>query len=40
MLIDDTRPKNQLVIVDISYNSTSSSGKTDSEHIMKSVAIK
>jgi hypothetical protein len=38
-LIDDTRAKNQLVIVDISYDSTSSSGKTDSEHIMKSVEI-
>jgi hypothetical protein len=39
-LIDDTRAKNQLVIVDISYDSTSSSGKIDSEHIMKSVEIK
>jgi hypothetical protein len=34
------KAKNQLVIVDISYDSTSSSGKTDSEHIMKSVAVK
>jgi hypothetical protein len=40
MLIDDTRAKNQLVIVDISYDSSSSSGKTDSERIMKSVQIK
>ena len=39
-LIDDTKAKNQLVIVDISYDSSSSSGKIDSEHIMKSVALK
>jgi len=39
-LIDDTRAENQLVIVDVSYDSTSSSGKTDSEHIMKSVEVK
>jgi hypothetical protein len=39
-LIDDTKAKNQLVIVDISFDSSSSSGKTDSEHIMKSVALK
>jgi hypothetical protein len=40
MLIDDTRAKNQLVIVDISYDSTSSSGKADSEQVLKSVEIK
>ena len=39
-LIDDTQAKNRLVIVDISYDSTSSSGKTDSERIMKSVHLK
>ena len=39
-LIDDTRARNQLVIVDISYNSSSSSGKSDSEHIIKSVELK
>jgi hypothetical protein len=39
-LIDDTKAKNQLVIVDISYDSSSSSGKADSERIMKSVEIK
>src|SRR5207248_1807695 len=39
-LIDDTKAKNQLVIVDISYDSSSSSGKADSERIMKSVQIK
>ena len=39
-LIDDTKAKNQLVIVDISYDSTSSSGKTDAERIMKSVEIR
>jgi hypothetical protein len=39
-LIDDTKAKNQLVIVDISYASTSSSGKLDAERIMKSVALK
>jgi hypothetical protein len=39
-LIDDTKAKNQLVIVDISYDSTSSSGKADAERIMKSVALK
>lgn len=39
-LIDDTRAQNQLVIVDISYDSRSSSGKGDSERIMKSVQIK
>ena len=39
-LIDDTKAKNQLVIVDISYDSSSSSGKTDAERIMKSVALK
>jgi hypothetical protein len=39
-LIDDTKAKNQLVIVDISYDSTSSSGKTDAERIIKSVALK
>jgi len=39
-LIDDTKAKNQLVIVDISYDSSSSSGKADAERIMKSVALK
>ena len=39
-LIDDTRAKNRLVIVDISYDSNSSAGKTDSERIMKSVQLK
>jgi hypothetical protein len=39
-LIDDTKAKNQLVIVDISYDSSSSSGKSDSERIMKSVEIR
>ncbi len=39
-LIDDTKAKHQLIMVDISYDSSSSSGKTDSEHIMKSVALK
>jgi hypothetical protein len=38
-LIDDTQDKNRLVIVDISYDSNSSSGKTDSERIMKSVQL-
>lgn len=39
-LIDDTRAKNRLVIVDISYDSNSSAGKTDSERIRKSVQLK
>ncbi len=39
-LIDDTKAKDQLVILDISYDSTSSSGKGDAERIMKSVALK
>lgn len=39
-LIDDTKAKNQLVIIDISYDSSSSSGKADAERIMKSVALK
>jgi hypothetical protein len=39
-LIDDTNAKNQLVIVDISYDSSSSSGKADAQRIMKSVALK
>ena len=39
-LIDDTKAKNQLVIVDISYDSSSSSGRADAERIMKSVALK
>ena len=39
-LIDDTKAKNQLVIVDISYDSSFSSGKADSERIMRSVAIR
>ncbi len=38
-LIDDTKAKNQLVIVDISYDSSSSSGKAAAERIMKSVAL-
>ncbi len=39
-LIDDLKAKNQLVIVDISYDSSSSSGKADAERIMKSVTLK
>jgi hypothetical protein len=39
-LIDDIKANNQLVIVDISYDSTSSSGKADAERITKSVALK
>ena len=39
-IIDDTKAKNQLVIVDISYDSSSSSGKADAERITKSVALK
>jgi hypothetical protein len=39
-LIDDTKGKNQLVIVDISYDSSSASGKADAERITKSVALK
>ena len=39
-LIDDTKAKKQLVIVDVSYDSNSSSGKADSERIMKSVALR
>ena len=39
-LIDDTKAKEQLVIVDISYDSKSSSGKGDAERIMKSVTLK
>ena len=39
-LIDDTRAKNQLVIVDVSYDSNSRSGKVECERIMKSVEIR
>jgi hypothetical protein len=39
-IIDDTRATNQLIIIDISYDSTSTSGRADSERIMKSVEIK
>jgi len=39
-LIDDTKATNQLVIVDISYDSSSSSGKADSERIMRSVVLR
>ncbi len=39
-IIDDTKAKDQLVIVDISYDSSSNSGKADSERIMRSVEIK
>jgi hypothetical protein len=39
-LIDDTKAKNRLVIVDVSYDSSSSSGKADSKLIMKSVEIR
>ena len=39
-LIDDLKATNQLVIVDISYDSTSSSGKADAERITKSVVLK
>jgi hypothetical protein len=39
-LIDDTKANNQLVIVDISYDSSSSSGKADAERIAKPVTLK
>ena len=39
-IIDDTKTNNELVIVDISYDSSSSSGKTDAEHITKSIEMK
>jgi len=39
-IIDDTKAKNQLVIVDISFDSISSSGRADSERIMKSVTLR
>ena len=39
-IIDDTKAKNQLVIVDISYDSSSTSGKADAEHITKSIELK
>ena len=39
-LIDDTRTKNQLIIVDVSYDSDARSGKTECERIMRSVEIK
>jgi hypothetical protein len=39
-LIDDMKANKQLVIVDISYDSSSSSGKADAERITKSVALK
>ena len=39
-LIDDTKAKNQLIIVDISYDSTSSSGKAEADRIMKSVEVR
>jgi hypothetical protein len=39
-IIDDTKAKNQLVIVDISYDSSSSSGKTGAGHITKSIELK
>ena len=39
-LIDDTKAMNQLIIVDISFDSSTSSGKADSERIMKSVEIR
>jgi hypothetical protein len=39
-IIDDTKAKNQLVIVDISYDSSSNSGEADSERVMRSVEIK
>jgi len=39
-LIDDLEAKNQLVIVDISYDSRSTSGKADAERITKSVVLK
>jgi hypothetical protein len=39
-LIGDTKGKNQLIIVDISYDSTSSSGKSNAERITKSVQIR
>ena len=39
-LIDDTQAKDQLVIVDISYDSQSKSGKGNAERIMKSVSLK
>ncbi len=39
-LIDDTRRNNQLIIVDISYDSSSRFGKPECERIMKSVELK
>jgi hypothetical protein len=39
-IIDDMKANKQLVIVDISYDSSSSSGKADGERITKSVALK
>ena len=39
-LIDDTHATNQLVIIDISYDTNSSSGKIDSERVMMSAEIK
>jgi hypothetical protein len=39
-LVDDTNGKRQLLIVDISYDSNSSSGKGDAERIMRSVTLK
>ena len=39
-IIYDTKAKNQPVMVDISYDSSSSSGKADAERITKSVALK
>jgi hypothetical protein len=39
-LVGDMKGKKQLIIVDISYDSTSSTGKRDTERIMKSVQIR
>lgn len=39
-LIDDTKAKNQLIIVDVSYDSSSGSGSADAKRIVKSVQVK
>lgn len=39
ILIDDTRLNNQLIIVDVSYDTNSSFGKPECERIIKSVML-
>jgi len=39
-VINDVQIEVSLVIVDVSYDANTSSGKTDSERIMKSVQLK